>query len=112
MHPYDAALALQIEKGLSMSVRHWNANTNKGLERHVIAAYVQYGVRMHVPLSAPARRELQRIRSSRAGLAEVEAAQSMQRQPFESVADFTARELQERSAVRDAAVQQENSLPG
>lgn len=107
MHPYDAALALQIDKGLSMSKRHWNANTNKGVERYAIAAYVQYGVRMHVPLSAPARRELQRMRTSRAGLAELEAAQSMQRSPFESVQEFTARELQVRTDARDLQVAHE-----
>lgn len=80
-----------------------NNNANKGIERHAIAAYVQYGVRLHVPLSAPARRELQRIRRSTAGLQELAHAASMERAPFESNAQFTARELQERTAVRNAA---------
>lgn len=83
-----------------MSNRHYNANSNKGVERYAIAAFVQYGVRMHVPLSAPARRELQRIRSSRAGLVELEAARTVPRNPFESVVQHTARELQVRTDAR------------
>lgn len=90
-----------------MSIRHWNANTNKVLERYAIAAYVQYGVRMHVPLSAPARRELQRMRASRAGLAELQAAQTMQRAPFETEQEFTARMLQVRTDARDLQVARE-----
>lgn len=82
-------------------------NANKGLERYAIAAYVQYGVRMHVPLSAPARRELQRMRASRAGLAELQAAQGMQRAPFETAQQFTARELQVRSDAHSVQVAHE-----
>jgi hypothetical protein len=88
-------------------MRHYNANTNKGVERYAIAAYVQYGVRMHVPLSAPARRELQRMRASCAGLAELQAAQGMQRLPFETLQQFTARELQVRTDARTLQVAHE-----
>lgn len=90
-----------------MSVRHWNANTNKGLERYAIDSYVRFNVRMHVPLSAPARRELQRIRSSRAGLAELVAAQGLQRAPFETSQEFAARELQVRTDARSLQVAHE-----
>ena len=82
-------------------------NANKGLERYAIDAYVRYGVRMHVPLSAPARRELLRMRSSRAGLQELEAAQGMQRAPFETMQEFTARELQVRSDAHSVQVAHE-----
>lgn len=88
-------------------MRHYNANANKGVERYAIAAYVQYGVRMHVPLSAPARRELQRMRASRAGLAELQAAQGMQRAPFETDQQFTARMLQVRSDAHGVQVAHE-----
>lgn len=90
-----------------MSNRHYNANANKGVERYAIAAYVQYGVRMHVPLSAPARRELQRMRATRAGLAELQAAQTLQRAPFETMQQYTARELQVRTDARDLQVARE-----
>lgn len=74
------------------------------IERHAIAAFVHYGVRLNIPLSRAAARELARIRRSRAGLAEVQAAQAAHRMPFESNADYGARLLQLRTAVR-AAVQ-------
>lgn len=79
----------------------------KALERYAIDAYVRYGVRMHVPLSAPARRELQRIRRSTAGLQEVAVAAGMQREPFESNQAFAERVLQERLFARNAQIARE-----
>lgn len=81
-------------------MRHYNANANKCVERYAIDAYVRYGVRMHVPLSAPARRELQRMRATRAGLAELQAAQEVRKAPFESNDAFNARMLQARTDAR------------
>ncbi len=82
-------------------------NKGKALERYAIAAYVQYGVRMHIPLSAGARRELQRIRKSYAGLTELAVARGMHKAPFESNQQFTARVLQERSHAHTVQVRSE-----
>jgi len=55
-----------------------------------------------MPLNARAKRELQRIRRSVAGLAEMQHVAGMQRAMFETNVDFAARQLREASAVRAA----------
>ncbi|HEY6022329.1 MAG TPA: hypothetical protein VIY48_21465 [Candidatus Paceibacterota bacterium] len=79
----------------------------KQIERHAIAAFVQYGVKLNVPLSAAAKRELGRIRRTVAGLRELEVAYNMQRNAFESVTDFHARVLDVRTRARNAQLQLE-----
>lgn len=46
----------------------------KQIERNAIAAYVLYGLRLRVPLSSGARRELKRLRRSTAALSDMQAA--------------------------------------
>lgn len=70
------------------------------IERNAIEAYVNHGVRIVLPLSARAKRELSRIRRSVAGLAELQAVAAMVRQPFQSVTEFTAAQLQVATSVR------------
>ena len=73
----------------------------KDAERYAISAYVNHGVRVALPLSAPARRELARIKRSVAGLAELSAAAAQPpQQPFESTDAYNARILQARTWAR------------
>lgn len=79
------------------------------VERHAIAAYVQYGVHLTVPLSAGARRELARLRrSSKAGLAELAMVQAMGERPaFTSAEAWHTEQLRLRALVHGATVRQE-----
>ena len=79
------------------------------IERHAIAAYVHYGVRLAVPLSPSARRELARLRrSSRAGLAELAMVQALgERPPFTSATEWHEYVLAQRSKVHTATVREE-----
>lgn len=80
---------------------------SKQIESNAISAYVLHGVRVALPLSAGARRELARMRKSVAGLQELAAVRGMVRNPFETVGDYHLRQLAVRSAVRAAQVQKE-----
>ncbi len=73
---------------------------SKQIESNAIAAYVQHGVRISIPLSAGARRELVRIKRSIAGLQELQAVLGMVREPFESNTAYHMRQLKVRTAVR------------
>lgn len=75
------------------------SNTKK-IESNAITLYVLYGVKVQLPLSASAHKELARMRATRAGIAEVYAAQGLVREPFESNAAFGARVRDVRVAAR------------
>lgn len=72
------------------------------IERNAIEAYVNHNVKVRLPLSARARRELARIRRSVAGLKELQAVSEMHRHPFQSVQSFTEQQLQVATVVRAA----------
>lgn len=65
---------------------------------HATAAHAN-----RLPLNAAAKRELQRIRRSVAGLAELQHVANMQRGIFESNVAYGERQLAEASSVRAAA---------
>ena len=74
---------------------------NKAAESYAICAF-QFGVKVHLPLSAAARKYAVRIARSRAGLAELQAVACMQRAPFQSDATFHMEQLVVRTAIRNA----------
>lgn len=82
-------------------------NYGKQIERYAIAAYVQYGTKVQVPLSSGARRELARIKRSVAGLAELTAVRAIVREPFETDADYHYRQLHARTNARTATLRME-----
>lgn len=88
-------LALTVQ-GYTMS------HIERQIERNAIDAYVQHGVKVVLPLSARARRELGRIRRSIAGLRELHAVAQLVQMPFESSSAYTTRTLQVATDARAA----------
>lgn len=81
------------------------------IERNAIHAWLVYGVKLRLPLSAAARRELARLRrvhATRAGLAELQAAYAEPpRRAFEPTVAHEERVQEARLAARLRTVTEE-----